>query len=163
MHAHNAHTAHPHIRTYAHTHPLVPVCVSRLCVCISGRILNKFGADVDQIDIQLPEALDSLLTLLFFTIVSIISIAIILPWFLIALVVVLLGCVCPYLPIAIPSYLPIATGLACKMRATLPALLHMLFYSSRTAWLATITLWTCIGVVAFVCFAFFFVVAAIPK
>eukprot|EP00750_Incisomonas_marina_P008481 INCI15489.3.p1 GENE.INCI15489.3~~INCI15489.3.p1 ORF type:complete len:1480 (-),score=235.88 INCI15489.3:489-4928(-) len=57
----------------------------------TGRILNKFGADMDQIDVQLPESLESVLTMMFFTLVTLVVISVVLPWFLVALAIVLIG------------------------------------------------------------------------
>ena len=70
---------------------LLAAWLSRALYC-AGRILNKFGADMDQIDVQLPESLESVLTMMFFTLVTLVVISVVLPWFLVALAIVLIGC-----------------------------------------------------------------------
>ena len=55
-----------------------------------GRILNRFAADMDQIDVNLPETFEIMATFSFFVMFTIAIIAIIIPWFLIPLTVVLI-------------------------------------------------------------------------
>ncbi len=46
---------------------------------------------MDTIDVQLPEALETMLSLCFFVLTTLCIIAVVMPWFLLALLVVLVG------------------------------------------------------------------------
>lgn len=56
----------------------------------TGRVLNRFSKDIDDVDVQLPGVLEQVMTNVIFIFVSIGVIASVFPWFLIACVPILL-------------------------------------------------------------------------
>jgi len=52
----------------------------------TGRVLNRFSKDTDDVDVQLPSVLEQLMTNILFIVVSLGVIASVFPWFLIACV-----------------------------------------------------------------------------
>lgn len=56
-----------------------------------GRILNRFSKDVDQMDSMLPVAAQDCLQMLFVALGSLITISVILPWFILPLVPIVVG------------------------------------------------------------------------
>ncbi|XP_052214648.1 ATP-binding cassette sub-family C member 5-like isoform X1 [Dreissena polymorpha] len=51
-----------------------------------GRIINRFSSDLDEVDVRLPSASEMLIQNMFLITFSLVIIAVVLPWFLIALV-----------------------------------------------------------------------------
>ncbi|CAC5416858.1 Pleiotropic ABC efflux transporter of multiple drugs YBT1,Cystic fibrosis transmembrane conductance regulator,ABC transporter C family member 14,ATP-binding cassette sub-family C member Sur,Multidrug resistance-associated protein 5,Putative uncharacterized protein YKR104W,Multidrug resistance-associated protein 9 [Mytilus coruscus] len=57
----------------------------------TGRILNRFSKDTDEVDVFLPQRIDSILQILSTVIISLVSAAVVIPWILIGVVPVLIA------------------------------------------------------------------------
>nr|XP_026695465.1 multidrug resistance-associated protein 5-like [Ciona intestinalis] len=72
----------------------------------TGRILNRFSKDMDDIDVRLPFIMDMFLQQILFVLFAVVTMVIVFPWFLIAIavIVVLFGFVYKYFRTAVREF-----------------------------------------------------------